>query len=313
MGQLVVHQIKGEASRLDKFLVVNIPKYSRSVWREMINNGSVQVNGRVVKPHLLVKEGDIITWSSLSRVCKTSGRPKTSSTVLPLKIIAVKPDYLVINKPAGLLTHDNFWPSRQPTVVGKLAKKYPEILSLGNNPARPGLVHRLDKDVSGLMVVPRTEPMFDSLKRQFKYHTVKKVYTGLVYGTLSRTSGVINFKLDRSTSGRKMAARPLNQVGKSALTEYEVIRQWTNYSLLQITIKTGRTHQIRAHLAAIGHPLVGDNWYGTNKTKIKNKELGINRVFLVATQLSFLDLAKVRQTFSLRLPRQMTSFFNTLK
>jgi len=105
----------------------------------------------------------------------------------------------------------------------------------------------------------------------------------------------------------------LNQVGKSALTQYEVIRQWTNYSLLKITIKTGRTHQIRAHLAAIGHPLVGDDWYGTNKTKIKNKELGINRVFLAASQLSFLDLARLRQTFTLRLPRSMTSFFNTLK
>jgi len=313
MGQLVVHQIKGENSRLDKFLAVNIPKYSRSAWRELLDNGLVQVNGRAVKPHLLVKEGDIIIWSDRSRPGKFLGRPKSPSATLPLKIIAVEPDYLVINKPAGLLTHDNFWPPRRPTVVGKLAKKYPEILSLGDNPARPGLVHRLDKDVSGLMVVPRTESMFDSLKRQFKYHTVRKVYTGLVYGTLPRTSGVINFKLGRSTDGRKMAARPLNQAGKSALTEYEVIRQWTNYSLLKITIKTGRTHQIRAHLAAIGHPLVGDDWYGTNKTKIKNKELGINRVFLVASQLSFMDLARVRQTFTLRLPRSMTSFFKTLK
>ncbi len=313
MRQLVVNQIKDENNRLDKFLSVNIPKYSRSAWHELVDSGLVQVNGRSVKPHLLVKAGDIITWSNLSRTCKSQGRPKISGVTLPLKIITVEPDYLVINKPAGLLTHDNFWPPRQPTVVGKLAKKYPEILGLGDNPARPGLVHRLDKDVSGLMVVPRTEPMFDSLKRQFKYHTIRKVYTGLVYGVPSRTSGVINFKLSRSTSGRKMAARPLNQVGKSALTEYEVIRQWTNYSLLKITIKTGRTHQIRAHLAAIGHPLVGDDWYGTNKTKIKNKELGINRVFLVASQLSFMDLARVRQTFTLRLPRSMTSFFKTLK
>jgi len=310
MEQLIVGEGGG---RLDKFLAAKVPKYSRSAWRQFINDSLVKVNGRTVKPHYFINKGDIISWSISSSILKSQPNKKISRVSLPLKIIAEKPDYLVINKPAGLLTHDNFWPPRQPTVVGKLAKKYPEILSLGDNPTRPGLVHRLDRDVSGLMVIPRTEPMFNALKRQFKNHTVRKVYTGLVYGTLPQTQGVINFKLGRSTNGRKMAARPFNQAGKSALTEYEVIRQWTDYTLLKIIIKTGRTHQIRAHLAAIGHPLVGDDWYGTNKTKIKNKALGINRVFLVATQLSFLDLAKVRQTFSLRLPRQMTSFFNTLK
>jgi 23S rRNA pseudouridine1911/1915/1917 synthase len=305
--------------RLDKLLVEKFPKQSRSELQKMIDAGAMTINCHPAKAHDKLKIGDTIEFVSPSKrvsAVANSSRPRVvhqKADKSKLKIIAQTDDYVVINKPAGLLVHDNTWPPRRPTVAEFLVKKYPEILLVGENPTRPGIVHRLDKDVSGLMVVPRTKAMFDSLKRQFQHRTVKKYYTALVYGVIAKPEGVINLNLGRSSDGHKMAARPLNQAGKVAITEYEVIRQWQNYSLLKVCIKTGRTHQIRAHLAAFDHPLVGDDWYGTNKTKLKNKGLVLNRVFLVASELSFLDLQKVRQRFSIRLPQQLTDFLKEIK
>ncbi|HNW20182.1 MAG TPA: RluA family pseudouridine synthase [bacterium] len=304
--------------RLDKLLANRWPEQSRSEWQKRIEAGSVLVNGQIVKAHYQLIIGDKLKIVPLSRSATLTRATKLAASTeaaakAKLKIIATEPDFLVVNKPAGLLVHDNVWPPRRPTVAAAIAKKYPAILSLGDSAVRPGIVHRLDKDVSGLMVIPRTVAMFAYLKRQFQYRTVKKCYTALVYGVLSKSEGVINFNLGRSSDGRKMAARPANQEGKAALTEYEVIRQWQNYSLLKVVIKTGRTHQIRAHLAAIDHPLVGDDWYGTNKTKLKNKELNLGRVFLVASELSFLDLQKKRRKFTIRLPKQLNDLLKQIK
>ncbi len=302
--------------RLDKLLADRWPEQSRSEWQKRIEAGLVLVNQRAIKAHYKLVVGDKLEIASLSRlktITRAAKLTASSDAATKVKIITIEPDFLVINKPAGLLVHDNVWPPRRPTVAETIAKKYPEILSLGDSPVRPGIVHRLDKDVSGLMVIPRTAAMFAYLKRQFQYRTIKKCYTALVYGVLSKSEGVINFNLGRSSDGRKMAARPANQDGKAALTEYEVIRQWQNYSLLKVVIKTGRTHQIRAHLAAIDHPLVGDDWYGTNKTKLKNKELNLGRVFLVASQLSFLDMQKNRHTFNIRLPKQLADLLKQIK
>ena len=318
MRRLIIDELSA-GYRLDKLLAEKFPQQSRSELQKLIEAGGVTVNGRSVKAHAKLKLGDAVEFVPAAK--RTAAPVKRSRPAVVqsltdqarLKIVAVEPDYLVINKPAGLLVHDNVWPPRRPTVAAALVKKYPEIITVGENPTRPGIVHRLDKDVSGLMVVPRTAAMFASLKRQFQYRTVKKYYTALVYGVMSKPAGVINFNLGRSSDGRKMAARPANQAGKTALTEYEVIRQWQNYSLVKVGLKTGRTHQIRAHFAAIDHPLVGDDWYGTNKTKLKNKSLGLGRVFLVATELSFLDLQKVRQQFSARLPQQLADLLKEIK
>jgi 23S rRNA pseudouridine1911/1915/1917 synthase len=317
MRQLIIDEDLA-GLRLDKLLAEKFPEQSRSEWQKLIEAGAVLVNGRIVKSHDKPLLGDKLGFKTklqqaASARVKRLAVPQSEAAKTKLKIITIEPDFLVINKPAGLLVHDNVWPPRRPTVGETLVKQYPELLTIGENQTRPGIVHRLDKDVSGLMVIPRTAAMFSSLKRQFQYRTVKKYYTALVYGVLFKPEGVINFNLGRSSDGRKMAARPANQDGKTALTEYEVIRQWQNYSLLKVIIKTGRTHQIRAHLAAIDHPLVGDDWYGTNKTKLKNKELALDRVFLVASELSFLDLQKKRQQFTVRLPKQLNDLLQKIK
>lgn len=318
MSKLIIdEELAGQ--RLDRAVADKWPDKSRSEWQKMIEAGAITINNRPVKAHYKLAIGDSLKLTALSKKqLLTKTRRQTVSNKEPvlkgkLTILAIEPDYLIVNKPAGLLVHDTVWPPRRPTVAEALAKKYPEILAVGENPVRPGIVHRLDKDVSGLMVIPRTQAMFVSLKRQFQHRTVKKYYTALVYGVMSKADGVINFNLGRSSDGRKMAARPSNQDGKVAITEYELIRQWQNYSLLKVVIKTGRTHQIRAHLAAINHPLVGDDWYGNNKDRLKNKELALNRVFLMASELSFLDQDKRRQVYKARLPKQLADLLKQIK
>jgi len=159
--------------RLDKLLVEKFPKQSRSELQKMIDAGAMTINCHPAKAHDKLKIGDTIEFVPLAKrvsASANSSRPvivHQSADKAKLKIIASTADYIVINKPAGLLVHDNTWPPRRPTVAEFLVKKYPEILLVGENPTRPGIVHRLDKDVSGLMVVPRTKAMFDSLNGNF--------------------------------------------------------------------------------------------------------------------------------------------------
>ncbi len=241
------------------------------------------------------------------------------------EIIAETPDYLVINKPAGLAVHAG-GNLKEPTLADWLLANYKKIKDVGDDPIRPGLVHRLDKEVNGLMVIAKTQKSFDSLKDQFKERTVIKEYTALVHGKVSKDWGEINFPIARSQEGYKMAALPTGSEelltrrhpkdrdhgnidswmkSRVALTEYEVIKRFVNQTLLKVKIKTGRTHQIRVHFFALGHPLVGDNLYTNRKTTEKNKKMGMTRVFLVADHLNFQDLKKETQDFNLELPAEL--------
>ena len=244
-----------------------------------------------------------------------------SPTLIP-EIISETKDYLVINKPAGLAVHAG-GNLKEATLVDWLIAHYPKIKKIGDDPIRPGLVHRLDKDVSGLMVIAKNQKSFLNLKEQFKDREVNKEYLALVHGKLSRDEGSIDFPITRSQAGYKMAALPANTTdllrrrhprgrdqgnieswlkSRLALTEYTVLKRFINYTFLRVKIKTGRTHQIRVHLFALGHPLVGDDLYHTKKSKEKNKKLNIGRVFLVADHLTFSDLNGEKQDFKIDLP-----------
>jgi len=241
-------------------------------------------------------------------------------------------NYLIINKPAGLLVHgaDHI---KEPTLVEQLIDNYPEIVKIGDDPARPGIIHRLDRDVSGLMVVCKSQEAFDSLKKQFQKRTVEKEYIALVYGKIEKDEGEIDFPIKRSNKGFKMAAVPIFslplsssnsadkhasrerkvRIARQALTEFEVIKKFINYTLLRVKIKTGRTHQIRVHMLAHGHPIVGDNLYSTKKTREKNKKLNLDRVFLVANGLSFYGLGGESQAFKINLPSELENFLKKIK
>ncbi len=242
-----------------------------------------------------------------------------------VQIIKETNDYLVINKPAGLIVHSG-GNLHEKTLVDWLISFYPKIKNIGDDPIRPGLVHRLDKEVSGLMVIAKNQKSFKDLKNQFKNRTIHKEYTALVYGQVSKDSGLIDFSIARSRLGYKMAALPANAAeiankknlqnrdqgnidswlkSRTALTTFIVKQRFVNYTLLRVNIKTGRTHQIRVHFFALGHPLVGDNLYSTRKTKAKNKKLKLGRIFLVADHLSFDNLQGEKQKFSLPLPQEL--------
>ena len=241
------------------------------------------------------------------------------------EIIKETNDYLVINKPAGLAVHSG-GNLKEKTLVDWLLKYYPSLKKIGDDPQRPGIVHRLDKDVSGLMVIAKNQKSFLDLKKQFKNRQIKKIYIALVHGQIKNDSGTINFPIVRAKSGQRMAALPENTENlltrphprnrdqgnidnwfksRSALTEFTVLKRYINYTLIKVRIKTGRTHQIRVHFFAYGHPLVGDNLYTNKKSKIRNKKLNLGRIFLVSTELNFQDLREQTQSFIIDLPLEL--------
>jgi Pseudouridylate synthases, 23S RNA-specific len=249
------------------------------------------------------------------------------------KIIFENDDYLVINKPAGLIVHGGTGIT-EPVLTDWLRIHYPQIENVGDDPIRPGIVHRLDKEASGLMVIAKNQKAFNYFKKQFQNRKIVKKYIALAHGNISKEEDVISFPIKRSKDGYKMAALPVSsetisdknkpnnrdrgtlraqEESKEAITEFCVLHRYINYTLLDVTIKTGRTHQIRVHLYAYGHPLVGDPLYWTKKTKVKNEKIKLGRIFLVAKELSFKDIDGEKQKFSIKLPADLQSFLDKTK
>jgi 23S rRNA pseudouridine1911/1915/1917 synthase len=290
-------------SRIDKFISDKLG-VSRSFIQKQIKDGSILVNGESTSAKLIPKVGDIVEITKIEQD-KPDLSPDSSVT---FNIIDETDEYIIIEKPAGLVVH----PAKginKPTLVNGLIEKYPDLIGVGEDEFRPGIVHRLDKDVSGLMVVARTQKMFDHLKKQFQERTVTKEYTGLVHGVIDDEERSINTPIGRSqTKSGKMAAHTGEFEGdRDAKTEYKVLDRIKNYTLLQVTIHTGRTHQIRVHLNSIEHPVVGDTLY-TNK-RIKRKNLG--RIFLHASKLGFKNLDQEQKKYESELPKDLKTFLSS--
>ncbi|MFH1291618.1 MAG: RNA pseudouridine synthase [bacterium] len=235
---------------------------------------------------------------------------------LKLKVVDETPDYLVVNKPTGVLVHPTS--ADEPnTLTKQLLQKYPELKNVGEDKMRPGIVHRLDKDASGLMVVARTQPMFELLKKQFQERQVEKEYLVLVHGKVVADTNEINFPLKRSKNGR-MASIPKTKrgeptdIGRQSKTEFWVEKRFINFTLLRVKIFTGRTHQIRAHMLAYGHPVVGDLLYYQKKQSRKwDDKLG--RLFLHCVKLGFNDPNGQKQNFELNLQKELKDFLKEIK
>jgi len=306
---------KDSSQRLDKFLTEQLKDLSRNQIQKLIKQSAVVVNNLPVSAHYNLQIGDKIAVKNINLAPAKKIEKKPAGKAPDIKVIKAMADYLVINKPAGLAVHGK----NDFTLADWLKTNYPKIKSVGDDPERPGIVHRLDKDVSGLMVIALNQKSFASLKKQFQERNIIKEYIGLTHGQISKEYGLINFPIRRSADGYKMAALPLtfrgaaSNAGREAITEFEVIKKLVNYTLLKIKIKTGRTHQIRVHLAAYDHPLVGDNIYATAKTRIQNKKLGLGRVFLVADRLSFIDLTGDRQDFKINLTLELKNLLKKVK
>jgi 23S rRNA pseudouridine1911/1915/1917 synthase len=281
-----------------------------------------------VTVHYALKENDTVTITASKPLPAASKKTETTAAQprRQPEVIAETEDYLVINKPAGLLVHPTekqedwsvaAWLKEYAPAVTKIFQQ--DKLLTEEERQRPGIVHRLDADVSGLMVIAKTLPMYFCLKEQFQERKIKKIYLALVYGVTTKESGDINLPIGRATAGHKMAAHTTQHPDdRSAKTEYQTLRRFLNHSFLAVTIHTGRTHQIRAHLQAIGYPLVGDPIYhpkkdnfhdSTKKIKIKHD---LDRPFLHSANLGFYDLANNWQEFSSPLPAELDAYLAQL-
>ncbi len=293
-------------SRIDQALSERLD-ISRSKIQKLIKSGSITVNSEPIKTKYLLKENDEIFLP----VAKEVHPPKKTGEAPILDVLFEDDDLIVINKPAGLIVHPVMEDDTDPTVVDSILELHPEIQDIGDDPKRPGIVHRLDKDVSGTMVIAKTQEMFLNLKNQFKNRTVGKEYLALVYGKLPKDHDKIELKIARSQSRGKMVARTGDQEGKDALTEYDVIEEFKNNTYVKVKIHTGRTHQIRVHFFAIDHPLVGDKLY--KKRKMRHvREIELDRIFLHAHKLSIQLSSGTKKTFTSPLPIELESILQKL-
>lgn len=232
---------------------------------------------------------------------------------IKLDIVYEDEDLAVIDKPAGLLVHP-VPRTEEKTLTDFLSERYPEIKKVGDEPElRPGLVHRLDKDTSGLMVIARNQKTFEFLKNQFQERKVEKRYLALVYGQIAKEEGQIILPIGRSRKFGRQAAGLKGKNVRPALTEFKVVGRFSakggDFTLLEVRPKTGRTHQIRAHLASIGHPIVGDRLYA----KKKSEPLGLFRQFLHAYFLKFTAPDGKILEFRSELPESLKDYLAALE
>lgn len=243
--------------RLDKAITIKYPDISRVAIQRYIDNEKIKVNNKIQKPSYKAKIGDHIIIEE--EEAKTIDlKPQD----IPLDIIYEDNDIIVVNKPKGLVVHPaNGNPDG--TLVNAIMAICKDSLSGIGGEIRPGIVHRLDKDTSGLIIVAKNDKAHWNVSEQIKNHEVKKTYIALVRGEVKENEATINMPIGRSTKDRKKMAVSRN--GKNAVTHFKVLKRYNNYTLLEIRIETGRTHQIRVHMSHIGYPIVGDTVYSNGK------------------------------------------------
>ncbi|MCX6744688.1 MAG: RluA family pseudouridine synthase [Candidatus Parcubacteria bacterium] len=305
----MVIKIKPEQidQRLDKFLTEKLP-ITRSQIKKLIITAKILLNGEITSVHHFLKAGDEIKIIAKEIKDITKDKKLEPNKTVKFKVVYEDDNILVIDKPAGLLIHPTEKMEPKTLAAGLLAK-YPEIAEVGENELRPGIVHRLDKSVSGLLLVCKTQKAFDFFKKKFQDRKIKKIYTALVHGKMERLEGTIDLPIARSKTKGKMAVKSQEQGGKEAITNYTVTKQYNNLALLEVEILTGRTHQIRAHLNALQHPVVGDKLY---TQKWVREKMDIDRPFLHASYLSFKNLDGKKLEFKSKLPSKLQNILKSL-
>jgi len=231
---------------------------------------------------------------------------------MKISIVYEDTNLLVINKPSGLITHPKNAEDTQKSVTGWLVEKYPEIKTVGEDPLRPGLVHRLDKDTSGLLVIAKTQDSFFYLKSLFQDKKIKKFYLALVNGKPKEPKGIIDAPMGRIGMKRttQLHGKKKLKDEKTAVTEYNTLKNFRDFTLLEVSPHTGRTHQIRVHLKSIGTTVAGDPLYGhKNVTNPKQPE----RLFLHAYKLQFVSPDGKALSFETNLPEDLQNFINELQ
>lgn len=307
---------KGQALlRVDKFLMDRLPNVTRNKLQSAIRSEAVQVNHKPAKVSYKVKPLDVITIT-------LAEPPRDTDVVaedIPLNIVFEDSELLIVNKEAGMVVHPayNNWTG---TLVNALTYYLQNLPTTRNGEGRPGLVHRIDKDTSGLLVIAKTEYSMAFLAKQFFDHTIDRTYYALVWGIPKEDSGTITGHVGRSIKDRRvMTVYPDGSYGKHAVTHYKVLRRFKYVALVQCNLETGRTHQIRAHMKHIGHPLFSDTTYGgdsilqgtpngTYKAFVENAFKLMPRQALHAKSLGFTHpITKEKILFDSELPEDFTA------
>ena len=261
--------------RLDKFLSVRLPNTSRTRVQLGIDTGLITVNERSAKASYQIKPGDVVS-------VRLPHPPRNDEIIpqdIPLNIVYEDDVLLVVNKPAGMVVHPAYgnWDG---TLVNALLFHLNKHLPSGSEALRPGLVHRIDKDTSGLILIAKEETAMMKLARQFFEHSVERTYQALVWGQLKEAAGTINQRLARSARDRRLTEVTQNEeIGKHAITHYSSLETFSWTSLVQCKLETGRTHQIRAHMRWMGHPLFADEMYG-GKTVVRGPGFSNYKAFV---------------------------------
>ncbi len=261
--------------RLDRFLANKLPEYSRSRLQQLVRTGFVRLNGATTRPRHLVRSGDKIELTE-APLEKIDNQPEP----IPLEVLFEDKDIIVINKPPGLVVHPGAG-HRQHTLVNALLSHCPTLSGIGGK-ERPGIVHRLDKETSGCLVVAKNDWAHRELSRQFAERSVEKIYLALVAGKLRKDAGVIEEKIGRHPVHRQRMSVASTR-GRPAKTDYRVVCSGDQASLVECRLYSGRTHQIRVHLHHLGHPVLGDKVYAAHLAK------NFPRHMLHAWKLGFRD------------------------
>jgi 23S rRNA pseudouridine1911/1915/1917 synthase len=300
--------------RLDKYLKKEINDISREKIIHCIKEGKIKIEGKdKTKPSYILKGGEKILLN-ISDFLNSIKAP-LSIEPQPLspepEILYEDKNLLIINKPAGIIVHPTVNNINNPSIAGWLLEKYPFVSNVGEDKLRPGIVHRLDKETSGVLILAKNNRVFDYFKNLFKKKKIKKKYIALVRGEIKKQQGIIDFPLIRSKKSpikRKIVVK--KNKGKIALTRYKVLKLYQGYTLLEIFLETGRTHQIRVHLASIGFPVVGDKMYGKLK---KTGKLHLSRHFLHAQEISFVSFDGELLKIESSLPKDLKQILKQLK
>ena len=300
---MVSYEAVNSGERLDVFLTEQNQDFSRSHVQKLIADGKVMVNGQQRKANFKLTAGDEITLE-IPEAVEAEILPED----IPLDILYEDKDLIVINKARGMVVH----PAAgvfSGTLVNALMHHCTDLSGI-NGELRPGIVHRLDKDTSGVMVAAKSDKAHLSLAQQIKDKTAHRIYQAIVYGNIKEEAGIIRGDIGRHPVDRKKMA--IVQDGKSAVTHFKVLERFGEYTLVECALETGRTHQIRVHMTHIGHPLVGDPKYGTNGKRKDNFSIQGQALHSMSLELDH-PVTGERMTFNTELPEDMQKILRYLR
>jgi len=288
---------KEEDIRLDQFLKKTYPSFSREYIKNLIKENCIYVNGSIKKPSYRIKVNDLVEIN-LKEPEPLNLKPEK----LNIEIVYEDNDIIVVNKPQGMLTHP-VGNKKEGTLVNALLY-YSKNLSGIGGVLRPGIIHRLDKDTSGLILVAKNDFSHKILSNDLKERKIKRIYYAVVKGVVKEDKGIIEIPLTKNFRSKKFVKPSFS--GREAVTEFKVLKRFKNYTLLEVSLRTGRTHQIRVHLSYIGYPVVGDKIYGTPSPELQGQLLHSKKIIFTHPR------TKEKMSFEIPLPSYFEDFLQRI-